>query len=71
MKQKVVKISFLNSNKTYFFSNNNLDLEAGESVIVESDRGIQFGTVNSKIFELDENKIMKPLKKVIRKLSTI
>lgn len=67
MKQKVVKISFLNSNKTYFFSNNNLDLEAGESVIVESDRGIQFGTVNSKIFELDENKIIKPLKKVIRK----
>lgn len=66
MKYNVVRILFENSNRIYFFSNNNLPLTVSDFVVVESEKGNQFGKVISEIFEIDESKLVKPLKNVIR-----
>lgn len=66
MKYNVVRILFENSNRIYFFSNNNLPLVISDFVVVESEKGNQFGKVISEIFEIDESKLVKPLKNVIR-----
>lgn len=66
MKYKVVKVLFLSSNRNYFFSVGDLVVKKGDFVIVESEKGIQFGKVNSEVIELSEEKIIFPLKKIIR-----
>lgn len=65
--KKVVKISFQNSNKLYYFSTNDINISKNDLVIVESERGFQFGTVASDVIEIDESKIPKTLKNIIRK----
>ena len=47
MKYNVVRILFENSNRIYFFSNNNLPLTVSDFVVVESEKGNQFGKVIS------------------------
>lgn len=66
MKYDVIKIGFLDSNRLYFFDLNNLNLKKGDSVIVSTDKGEQFGTVMSNKIEIDEKKIIGTLKKVLR-----
>lgn len=63
---KVVKVKFPTSNRFYFFSNNNLELVSGQEVIVESEKGIQFATTYSDVMEIDKEKIIQPLRNVIR-----
>jgi len=67
MKYMVVKVLFLNSNRNYFFEINNLSLNKGDFVIVESEKGAQFAKVNSNTIELDGENLKFPLKKVLRK----
>ena len=55
MRYNVVRILFENSNRIYFFSNNNLPLTVSDFVVVESEKGNQFGKVISEIFEIDES----------------
>ena len=66
MKYKVVKVLFLSSNRNYFFSPEDLDVKKGDFVIVESEKGVQFGKINSDIVELSEEKLIFPLKKILR-----
>lgn len=66
MKYKVVKVLFLSSNRSYFFLVNDIDVQFGNYVIVESEKGVQFGKVNSKVIEIDEKKLTNPLNKVVR-----
>ena len=66
MKINVVKVKFTTSNRFYFFKNNDLNLKKGEQVIVQSDKGLQFGTVCSEILEISDDKISFPIKDVIR-----
>ena len=67
VKYKVVRVSFFNSNRKYVFSSNEIDLKKGDFVIVESEKGIQFGKLCSDIILIEESKLIKPLKNVIRK----
>lgn len=64
---KVVGIKFLNNGRTYYFSPGNNDLKSGDYVIVETERGIQFGYVVSDIEEISKEKVFLPLKDVMRK----
>ena len=64
---KVVGIKFLNSGRTYYFSPGNNDIKSGDYVIVETERGIQFGYVVSNIEEIAKEKVFLPLKDVLRK----
>lgn len=63
---KVVGVKFRNTGKTYFFDPQNLEIEQGESVIVETARGVEFGTVSLGITEMKSEDLSKPLKPVLR-----
>ena len=63
---EVVGIKFINSHRMYYFSTNNLKLKNKDKVIVETEKGLQFGVVASEPVELPEEKLVLPLKNVIR-----
>lgn len=63
---KVVGVKFRNTGKTYFFDPQDLVIEQGEHVIVETARGIEFGKVYLGITEMKSEDISKPLKPVLR-----
>ena len=52
--------------KTYFFSCNDLDLKKGMNVIVETEKGMQYGQVVVNPYEVEEKDLGFPLKDVIR-----
>ena len=63
---KVVGIKFLNGNRIYYFSPGKNPVKNGDNVIVETERGTQFGLAVTDIEEIEENKVFLPLKDVIR-----
>lgn len=62
----VVGIRFKNAGKIYYFDPDNTEIPKEENVIVETARGIEFGTVVISNREVSEEDIIQPLKKVIR-----
>lgn len=63
---EVVGVRFKKAGKIYYFDPNNLDINAGNYVIVETARGIEFGECVIGIKEISESDIIAPLKSVIR-----
>ena len=63
---EVVGISFEEKGRMYYFSPNNLKLKNNITVIVETDKGEQFGKVTKEAFSIEEKKLMSPLKNVVR-----
>ena len=62
----VVGVRFKSAGKVYFFDPDGFEIEAGENVIVETARGMEFGTVTSGITAVSEDQIVAPLKKIVR-----
>lgn len=63
---KVVSVRFKNAGKVYYFDPCDFEIEKNTNVIVETARGMEFGTVTSGIQEVSEDDIVAPLKKIIR-----
>lgn len=63
---KVAGVRFKKAGKIYFFDPDELQVEKGTNVIVETARGMEFGTVTSGIKEVPESEIVPPLKKIVR-----
>jgi len=63
---KVVGVKFKTAGKVYYFDPDNLQVEIGTNVIVETARGMEFGTVNMTEKEVHPSEIVSPLKKIIR-----
>ncbi|SFK49522.1 Cell fate regulator YaaT, PSP1 superfamily (controls sporulation, competence, biofilm development) [Lachnospiraceae bacterium KH1T2] len=63
---KIICVRFRTAGKIYYFAPGDIELKKGDNVIVETARGIEFGTAVSDIMEIDEKKIVSPLKTVIR-----
>ena len=63
---KVVGVRFKKAGKVYYFDPGDLEIEVNTNVIVETARGIEFGEVVIPNREVPEEKIVAPLKKVIR-----
>ena len=63
---KVVGIRFQRAGKIYYFDPLDYDLETAMHVIVETARGIAVGTVLIPPKEVDDDKVVQPLKPVIR-----
>ena len=51
----------------YYFDPAGSDVRSGDNVIVETARGLEFGTVVCDIKEVDESEVVQPLKPIIRK----
>ena len=64
--KEVVAIKFINSNRLYYFDRNNIDLKNDDKVIVETEKGLQYGIVNNSKLEIPEKKLVLPLKKIVR-----
>ena len=63
----VAGIRFKPAGKIYHFACDDMDLEAGDAVIVETIRGIEYGIVVSGKRDIPEDQLVLPLKPVIRK----
>jgi len=63
----VIGIRFRRVGKIYYFDPLGIDFEKGDSAIVETARGVEFGTVVLAPRDVDESCVVQPLKPVIRK----
>lgn len=63
---KIIGVRFKSIGKIYYFDPNGLDIKLGDSVIVETARGIECGEVVIDDREIDENEFTSPIKPVIR-----
>lgn len=63
---KVIGVRFRNAGKIYYFSPGKLEIKNGDQVIVETARGVEYGYVVLGSREVEDNKVVQPLKSVIR-----
>ena len=63
---KIIGVRFRNVGKIYYFNPKNFQVSPGEHVIVETARGVEYGTVVLGPKEVDDNEVVQPLKDVIR-----
>ncbi len=63
---KVIGVRFRTAGKIYFFDPLQFDIKRGDHVIVETARGIEYGTVMAEPREVADDKVVQPLKPVIR-----
>ncbi|MBP3706059.1 MAG: stage 0 sporulation family protein, partial [Clostridia bacterium] len=64
---EVVSIKFNEGGKAYYFDPDNAQFTVGEAVIVETANGISLGTVSRPRHTIDDEKVVLPLKKIIRR----
>lgn len=62
----IVGVRFKAVGKIYYFDPLELDIKTGDSVIVETARGTEIGTVVFGRRSVDDNEVVKPLKSIIR-----
>ncbi|MCK9252001.1 MAG: stage 0 sporulation family protein [Clostridiales bacterium] len=67
---KVIGIRFRGTGKAYHFAPGDLELRLGDAVIVETTQGIELGIVAEEVIEIPEEKLIAPLKQVLRIAST-
>ena len=63
---KVIGVRFRQAGKIYNFSPADFQVKVGDHVIVETARGIEYGSVVQGIREVADDKVIMPLKSVIR-----
>ena len=62
----VIGVRFRSVGKIYYFAPKDLDIKAGEHVIVETARGVEYGKVVLPPRQVEDEMVIQPLKEVIR-----
>lgn len=62
----IIGVRFKSAGKTYYFDPLNLDIKQGDNVIVETARGMEYGSVVMGIRAIDAEQFKKPIKAVVR-----
>lgn len=62
----IVGVKFRNTKKTYYFDPCGFEIHAGDHVIVETARGVEYGEATTGIKDVPDTEITQPLKKVLR-----
>ena len=62
----VVGVKFKEVGKMYYFAPGDNKLSIGDNVIVETARGLEFGTICREKTSVDESELVAPLKNIIR-----
>ncbi|MBQ7582223.1 MAG: stage 0 sporulation family protein [Lachnospiraceae bacterium] len=65
--KNVIGVRFRTAGRIYYFDPKGLTLKRGDHVIVETARGVEYGTVVMPPTDVEEEKITQPLKSVMRK----
>jgi len=63
---KVASVRFKTAGKVYYFDPDGLELSKDDHVIVETARGMEYGTLIAEVKEVKEEELVQPLKKIIR-----
>ena len=63
---KIVGISFNKKGRVYNFNAKDFDLKKGKHVIVETEKGLQYGFVVSDVKDINDSEIDFPLRDVLR-----
>lgn len=63
---RVIGVRFRTAGKVYYFDPGKLDIKKNDHVIVETARGIEYGTVVGDPKEEEDDKVVQPLKSVLR-----
>ncbi len=63
---RVIGVRFRDAGKIYYFDPKDMDIRSGDHVIVETSRGIEYGYVVLGVREVEEDKVVQPLKPVLR-----
>ena len=63
---KVIGVRFREAGKVYYFDPGDLEIKREMHVIVETARGMEYGTVVLGVSEVEDDKVIQPLKPVIR-----
>ena len=63
---KIIGVRFRKAGKIYYFDPGDYDIKAGDHVIVETARGVEYGTVSLGVRDMEESMVVQPLKRVIR-----
>lgn len=63
---KVIGVRFRRAGKVYYFSPGKLKIDTGDHVIVETARGVEYGHVVIGTRDVEDEKVVQPLKSVIR-----
>ena len=67
---RVIGVRFRSAGKIYFFSPGKYEIKKGDHVIVETARGVEYGTVVGEPRDIEDEEVIKPLKTVLRTAST-
>ena len=62
----VIGVRFRAAGKIYYFDPLNFQVKRGDHVIVETARGVEYGTVVGSPREVEDDKVVQPLKPVLR-----
>ena len=62
----VIGVRFRPNGKIYYFNPEEFEVSVGENVIVETARGVEFGSVVSAPKDIEDEKVTQPLKPVLR-----
>lgn len=63
---KIVGVRFKNAGKIYYFDPVEFEVEKDRDVVVETARGLEYGTIVVGPKEIDEEELLSPLKPIIR-----
>ena len=63
---RVIGVRFRTARKIYFFDPLGFTIKRGEHVIVETARGVEYGTVVCDPKDVEDDKVVQPLKPVLR-----
>lgn len=63
---KITGVRFREAGKIYYFDPKDLEIRNGSHVIVETTRGVEYGTVVGNIREVPDEKVPQPLRAIIR-----
>lgn len=64
---EVIGVRFKKAGKLYYFDPDGVKLEEGDHAIVETIRGVEYGTVIKGNMQVEDGEVIQPLKKVVRK----
>lgn len=62
----VTGVRFRSAGKIYYFDPMDFEIKKGDHVIVETSRGIEYGTVVMDIRKMEDDKVITPLKPILR-----
>ena len=63
---EVISVKFKDSGKNYYFSPDGKSYKEGQNVIVETANGLAFGSVSQGNHEVEDERVVPPLKKALR-----